>query len=164
MAAIVTKNSVAGDLIVFDALFSKAYPNYKKMDVDTLLRLMISDGTIQMDAVVEKSISKVGKLTRCNEAGMDFTDGSDAKKAVATKASSKTSSRKASVGSISTKKGMLRVVVAEPACSSLFYYRIPYKAYKGIKRLNFTFDKNGTPGCLNKFDPYRVKSFKQLCS
>jgi hypothetical protein len=155
MASQLTDNSITGDSIIFEHLIGKAYRNAKNMDPITLLRNMVDDGVLQIDALVEKAISKIGKIERDSTVGRDFKDGSDAKKAITTwcierpsgnNSLIKTSVRRvATITNLTHKRGILRCVVAETKTNEIYYFRIPYHAYKGLRTIRIYFDEDGTP-------------------
>lgn len=164
MATTLGENSVAGDQIIFEDIISHAYSNFKNMDPLVLLRKMVSDGVIQMDALFEKAISVKGKLTRQSVEGRDFVDGSDAKKALTQPLIEKYSHRRvATVTNIEGKHGALRVIVAETLTGKTYYFKIPKKAYKGIRCIRIYFNADGSPKD-GKWFQYECRTFKQLCA
>ena len=67
--------------IADEILLEKIYKfaGYEKEHLP-VLKKAVKQGDIAMESMVENAISRVGKLERTNQTGMDFTDGSDAKK------------------------------------------------------------------------------------
>lgn len=165
MATTLGENSVAGDQILFEDIMSRAYTNFKNMDPLLLLRKMVSDGVIQMDALVEKAISVQGKLKRESVEGRDFVDGSDAKKALTQPLveKGKAPRRVAAIKNIQGKHGVLRIIVAETLTGKTYYFRIPKKAYKGLLSLRIYFNQDGSPKDGKWFN-YQCRTFKQLCA
>lgn len=164
MATTLGENSVTGDQIIFEDIISHAYSNFKNMDPLVLLRKMVSDGVIQMDALFEKAISVKGKLTRQSVEGRDFVDGSDAKKALTQPLIEKYSHRRvATIRNIEGKHGALRVIVAETLTGKTYYFKIPKKAYKGLVCIRIYFNADGSPKD-GKWFQYECRTFKQLCA
>jgi hypothetical protein len=166
MATNLTENSIAGDLQMFDELFKHAYPNYKRMRPENLLRKMVEDGVIQTETLLEKAISVCGKLERDSTTGRDFTDGSDAKKCITRPCIEKrpmSGRRRATVQRISGKEGTLRIMVNETLTGKNYFFKIPKAAYAGMRRILFYFNEDGTPKYDSKWFQYQVSSFKELC-
>ena len=165
MATTLGENSVTGDQLVLNALIEYAYPNYKNMDPGELLRRMVSEGVIQMDALVEQAISLQGKLPRQSAEGRDFVDGSDAKKALTQPLvePGKSSRRVATIKNIMGKHGALRVIVAETLTGKIYFFKIPKKAYRGLGQIRIYFNEDGSPKD-GKWFKYRCYNFQELCS
>jgi hypothetical protein len=164
MATGLTENSIAGDNIIFDDLIGKAYRNAKNADPIELLRRMVNDGVIQMDALFEKAISMVGKHTRDSAMGRDFADGSDAKKAITCwgRRPGFTTRRVARITKIKNKKGLLRVIVAETITNKVYYFKVPYDAYKDLVAFTIYFNEDGTPKYNGKSWQYQCKNFTEM--
>lgn len=164
MATTLGENSVAGDQIIFEDIISHAYANFKNMDPLVLLRKMVSDGVIQMDALVEKAISVKGKLKRESVEGRDFVDGSDAKKALTQPQIDKRSRRRvATIRNIQGKHGVLRIIVGETLTGKTYYFKVPKKAYRGLPQIKIYFNEDGSPKD-GKWFQYQCNTFKQLCA
>lgn len=174
MATSLTDNSIAGDMLIFEGIIGKAYRNAKNMDPMVLLRNMVNDGVIQVDALFEKAVSKIGKVQRESIAGRDFKDGSDAKKATTCwRISNPTKKnryrvpyvrRVASITNLKNKRGVLRCIVAETETNKIYYFRIPYRAYKGLTTVSIYFNKDGTPKENGKFWQWRRTTFTEMAS
>ena len=164
MATTLGKNSVAGDQIIFEDIIGHAYCNFKNMDPLLLLRRMVSDGVIQMDALFEKAISVKGKLKRESVQGRDFVDGSDAKKALTQPLVEKhTSRRVATITNIEGKHGVLRIIVGETLTGKTYYFRVPKKEYTGLRSIRIFFNEDGSPKD-GKWFRFQCRTFKQLCA
>jgi hypothetical protein len=165
MATTLGENSVAGDQTIFEDIISHAYSNFKNMDPLVLLRKMVSDGVIQMDALFEKAISVKGKLERESVEGRDFVDGSDAKKAITRPliASGQAPRRMATIKNIEGKHGVLRIIVAETLTGKTYYFKIPKEAYEGLLSIRIYFNEDGSPKD-GKWFQYECRTFKQLCA
>jgi hypothetical protein len=167
MATGLTENSIAGDNIIFDDLIGKAYRNAKNADPIELLRRMVNDGVIQMDALFEKAISMVGKHTRDSAMGRDFADGSDAKKAITrwsydSRCPNAKMRRVAMIQKIKNKKGLLRIIVAETLTNEVYYFKVPYDAYKDMTAFYIYFNEDGTPKYNGKSWQYQCKNFTEM--
>lgn len=165
MAAILTEHSVKGDNIIFDDIMEHAYANFKNMDPLVLLRKMVSHGVVQMDALFEQAISTRGRLQRQSTEGRDFVDGSDAKKALTQPMieEGKTPRRVAQITNIEGKHGSLRIIVAETLTGKTYYFKVPKRAYQGLRSIRIYFNEDGTPKD-GKWFQYRVNTFKELAS
>ena len=174
MASHLTDNSVAGDSLIFENIIGKAYRNAKNMDPITLLRNMVNDGVLQIDALFEKAVSMVGNIERESTIGRDFVDGSDAKKVTTNwrvdypspnnKLVNTSIRRVATIANLKCKKGFLRCIVAETETGKIYYFKIPYSAYKGLKTVNIYFNKDGTPKENGKFWEWKCKNFTEMAS
>jgi len=164
MAAILTEHSVKGDSIIFEDIIEHAYSNVRNMDPMVLLRKMIAHGVIQVDALFEQAISIKGNLTRESVEGRDFVDGSDAKKTMTQWLieAGKQTRRVARVTNIEGKHGVLRIIVAETITGKTYYFKVPKKAYEGLRRISIYFNEDGTPKD-GKWFQYQCHSFKELC-
>jgi hypothetical protein len=186
MASKNTKNTALGDILIINELAKhlKFSEEEKKFTIK-----LAKKGIIAVETLLEESISKVGKIKRSNEDGEDFIDGSDAKKCIVSNNDSKTDSKSVTISNVNGKKGILRVLVADPNTKQLYYFKIPNRELKnkhnGIKIM---FSKNGgMPEHLKKKSiptvniwgeknikvpdtfsarcwlTFRVNSFKELC-
>ena len=164
MATTLGENSIAGDNIIFDDIITKAYREARSMDPIVLLRKMVNDGVIQMDALFEKAISRVGKLERESTEGRDFVDGSDAKKALTQWLiePNKTTRRVAQITNIIGKHGALRIIVGETLTGKTYYFKVPKRAYEGLRSIRIYFNEDGTPKD-GKWFAYRCNTFEELC-
>jgi hypothetical protein len=172
MASKYSTEQFKADEILLEKIYK--FAGYKKEHLPTLKKA-VKQGDLAMESVVENAISKVGKLQRVDLLGMDFVDGSDAKKVtVANQGTIKSPIRGAGF-STKNKSGVLRVVVTDPLISEVFYFKIPPSFYKDVKQkrrntgLRILFDKvGGKPKKLNEGTTkqlwdFQVKSFKELC-
>ena len=167
MATTVTTNSVLGDQLILKELFPWIQNKFSQSSLESLQQ-MVPEGVIQIDALVEVAMSSCNKkLKRIIGAqdGMDFTDGSDAKKTILCYNNSK-SSYTASVN-VKNKTGTLRVVVAVPHECRVVFFKIPYSEYESVTRNTYpvmSFYQSVINKGFGKNERYRVKTFKQLCS
>jgi hypothetical protein len=165
MATTLGANSIAGDQIIFEDIMGHAYSNFKNMDPLTLLRKMVSEGVIQMDALFEQAISVKGKLKRESVEGRDFVDGSDAKKALTQPMieENKTPRRVAAITNIKGKHGALRIIVGETLTGKTYYFKVPKRAYQDLSVIRIYFNADGSPKD-GKWFQYQCNTFKELCA
>lgn len=165
MATTLSKNSIAGDLLIYEELFHRAYPKFKSMDPDTLLRRMIKDGVVQMDALVEKAHSVVGKIKRVSTKGQDHADGSDSKKCITRLQSEKGKAhrRVGKITNLTHKRGVLRGVIAETASKTVHYYRIPAGEYDNLSSICVYFNVDGSIKDDNKWSKFKCNTFEESC-
>jgi Mor family transcriptional regulator len=163
MAAHLGHNAMRGEKIFFDNLMHRAYRGYLRINTERLLERMVEDGVLQIDALLEKTISVVGRIPRDSGVGRDFRDGSDAKKVTSHRSRSRSGLRnRAQVRKIANKKGILRVMVAETVSGQCYYFRIPYQAYRHLKCISIPFDLQGQLADT-KWKKYQVSGLTQMC-
>lgn len=174
MASKYSKEQFQADEILLNKIYR--FAGYKSEHLPGLKKA-VRQGDIAMESMVENAISRVGKLERINKTGMDFIDGSDAKKVTVVNQGTIAKPNRGAGFSVVNKKGLLRVVVTDPLVSEVFYFRIPPEFYVGAKQkrreiaIRILFDKDGGQpkkikknGTSDQIWSYRVKSFKQLCA
>lgn len=174
MASKYSLEQYKADEILLERIYS--FAGYKKSHLPAL-RYAVRQGDLAMESVVENAIARVGKLERIDLPGMDFNDGSDAKKSTVVNQGTYKRLVRGAGFSTKNKKGTLRVVVVDPMVSEVFYFKIPSEFYLNQKQkrretaLRILFDKDGgVPKNLNRHSTgkeiwsYRVKTFKELCS
>jgi len=174
MASRYSKEAFKADEILLNKIYNHA--GYNKKDIPTLLKA-VRRGDLAMESLVENAISKVGKLERVNIQGMDFIDGSDAKKVTVVNQGTIDKPIRGAGFSTKNKKGILRVVVVEPMTEEVFYFRIPPEFYIGREQkrreiaLRIPFSKFGgipqhKPSSTTSKEiwDFQVKTFKKLCS
>jgi hypothetical protein len=166
----------ASDIEIFNFLFSKAYP--KKQYIRKEMAQFVGDGVVAIETLLEHALAVQGGLTRNSTHGEDFTDGSDAKKAAAYVVEGiETRKRKngstyeyeykrylAKVRNIVTKRGALRILVFEPLHRKFHFFKVPKKAYDGVKTVQIEFNFDGSIKETCRWLPYKVGSFKELAS
>jgi hypothetical protein len=168
MASQLTENSIAGDIILTRELCKQL--KYSAEKTKTILNLT-KQGIIAVEILLETAIAKVGKIKRNSTKGMDFEDGTDAKKSTVTINDSKTGRYSISILGIKNKVGALRVAAASPLSNEIYYFIIPNKELKNKSSIKIMFNKDGGPTQSNQinsfshkcWNQYRVKTFKELC-
>lgn len=174
MASVLSDNTVDGDILIIQELCKRM--RLSKQETNFYLRAA-KHGVIAVETFLEQAIAKVGGLTRTNKTGRDFTDGSDAKKGVVcihSHGSNGQVDRSVNIGSLKNKRGILRIMIADPWTQELFYFKVPHSAYLGKNSIHFTFSmkgqstavkyKDGKPTLTWKmWNKYRVMTFKELC-
>jgi len=168
------------DYIFFDELVFKAYPKIKQYEFN-FMRKLVKDGVIAIETLFEKSIGITGGLVRSSTNGMDFADGSDAKKVTATHHSAKKRkdgtfgprSYSAGIKDVHTKVGILRVMCYERIQDRFYYFKIPNEAYSHIgakSKIEIPFCQNGDPRRIphgpvkQNWWNYEVQSFEEMSS
>jgi len=178
MAAVLSENTIIGDTIIIKEL-CKAMKT-SKQETKFYLRAA-KHGVIAVETMLEMAIAKVGGLTRSNKNGRDFTDGSDAKKGVVyahTHGKNGYVDRGVTINNLKNKRGILRIVIADPWTEELYYFRVPRSLYVGKTELNFNFSATEADGKAKTrkhvggkltqswklWNNYRVNTFKELCA
>lgn len=159
------------DIAFFNELYPLAYPNACEI-TEKQARQMVKDGVIQIEALFELSVSKIGKLKRQSIEGMDFDDKSDAKK-TSVRTCRYGSAYAAPISQVHTKKGSLRVMCYERKNDKFYYFVIPKFAFKHItatSNIEIPFELDGTPRRIPRravntnWWKYEVDSFKEMAS
>jgi hypothetical protein len=173
MASKYSKDQFKADEILLEKIYR--FAGYKKEHLPGLTKA-VRQGDLAMESMVENAISRTGKIERTNTPGMDFVDGSDAKKVTVVNQGTIRDPNRGAGFSSKNKKGILRVVVVDPMVNDVFYFKIPPSFYIGVSQkrretsLRIRFSKNG--GKPQRLIPnstsaelwsYEVKSFAELC-
>lgn len=174
MASKYSEEQFKADELLLEKIYR--FAGYSKTHLPGLLRA-VRQGDLALESVVENAISRVGGLERTNAKGMDFTDGSDAKKVTVVNQATRNRPQRGAGFSTKNKRGVLRVVVVDPLANEVFYFRIPPEFYVGAPQkrreqgLRITFSNTG--GKPEKLQPgsvmeqlwgFQVKSFSKLCA
>ena len=176
MASIITDNSIAGNLLIHEALspyikniFNKTRNSPTALEEDKNTRIgMIKAGCLDMGSLVEQCmILRNSKLKRVKgvQKGCDFTDGSEAKTATIREnyVGDGYIVYRASIENTDTKTGTLRCVVGNTANGEVAFFLIPHDVY--IKYPNrFAINYSPSKNAYGKYEEYRVGTFKELCS
>lgn len=156
-------------------LFGAQALNQKMTFKDTLSLLQELD-LINVGELAEKAIAKktgIKQASRC-QTSYDLENGWEIKHGQA-RANSKNTQRNAYVAGMQNKTGTLRVVITELLTGKLYFFKVPFRAYKDCRdsSLQWTFEKDGTPrrqfikpgsSTRPNFWNYEVASFDELCS
>lgn len=168
-------NISKSDQRFFDELYPLAHPGQSSLHKRTI-KHQLHTGQLNIPGLLETAISQVGHLTRVNANGMDFTDGSDAKKTTV-RWHSNGKSFAAPVSRVHNKIGVLRVMCYNRQLDKFHYFLIPRSAYAHIdstSNIEIPFMRDGTPqkspGRLNcspyksaqSWWDYEVDSFAEL--
>jgi hypothetical protein len=171
MASIYSEENYRCDEILLRTIYQ--YAGYSKRDLTTLLKA-VRQGDLAIETVLENALACAGNLERCSTKGMDFTDGSDAKKAKVANQGTATHVHMAADISTKNKNGILRCMVVDPATESVHYFKVTPSFYKANKsrqnkfRINFN-NNGGKPSCKpgsvsEEVWSYEVKTFEELAS
>ena len=170
MSTIISENAQSGDMKIFSFLIYLAYPDATPQDV-LFSQKLVEDNVITTEMLHEKAIEMENpSLKRVTMDGMDFDDGSDAKKATTVKVherkigKSDGRRRAARISSIGKKVGTLRCIVAETKTNKLYFFAIPYDAYKGKNKLAIYFNWDGTPKRDGKWFQYECDTYQEMAN
>jgi hypothetical protein len=142
MASKITEDIIGGDLLIFDEI--KLYLDWGSRKIK-YARELVSQGLLDMSQLVEQAMVNAshGKLIHVpNGKGLDFTDGSDAKKATVFTFSDKGGLyRKARINSIKN-KNLLRIIVADSMIDECYFFLVSIddvKKYRKVSGANASF-------------------------
>jgi len=128
-------------------------------------KLMLA-GELDISTVYENVLAYQSKGTYVKESvdGRDFSDGSDAKKVSVVFHRGR---HDAPVRGITTKTGLLRVLLHDPFNDEFFFFKIPHRAYKnlGVIEIQFGHGQNqrrAQPNRGTKWWRYEVDTLEQL--
>lgn len=174
MASKFSEDTYRADEILLEQIYK--YAGYQESDLD-ILKKAVKQGDLAMESMVENAIAKVGNLERVDLKGMDFNDGSDAKKVTVVNQGTVRKPNRGAGFSTKNKTGVLRVVCVDTLVKEVFYFKIPPEFYIGAKQkrrekgLRIRFNMNG--GMPDNFDrstttgelwAFRVQTFEELSS
>jgi hypothetical protein len=152
-------NHTKGQVLLVKHLHAKALPGSKVVELNHAIK-MAKKGILKADGLFEVAISLRSDFKHTPVAHKDFSDGSDAKTAVAF-----LNSRNciiAVIKNIKSKIGKLRCIVCEPTTEKIYYFKIPKSAYRNQKSITISgFKVDGTPN-FGKWAKYQVKTWGQL--
>lgn len=162
---------MVNDLTV--TLFGHQALNQQMSFKDTLSLLQELD-LINVGELAEKAVAKktgVKQTAKCQE-GYDLENGWEIKHGQ-THLNARGTQRKAYIAGMQNKTGTLRIVITERLTGQLYFFKVPFCAYKDYRgsSLNWNFDVNGQPQRESarattrpNFWEYQVGSFDELCS
>ena len=137
--------------------FKQHVPKYNQMCPKTL-SLLLEMGMLQVSTCFEHALGYANGSIVVNEDHCDLSDGSDAKLCSTQVHRGKCDTH---VSNITGKRGKLRVQVLDQQTSMVYWFVIPYEAYKHLKVLEISFNIDGTPKRTSKWWRYEVSSFLQ---
>lgn len=161
---------MVNDLTV--TLFGRTGLN-KSMPVKDVLAMLQDLDLLNVGELAEKAIAKkigVAQAGRCTP-GSDLVNGWEIKHGQARKVN-RTTRRRAYVAGLENKHETLRVVITELLTGKLYFFKIPYSAYRYCvgSSIHFDFNSQGMPcrhrqreGVRPNFWDYEVESFDRLC-
>jgi len=174
-----TLNNVDEDLLFYEELKHYVYGKRLTDKIDNHNRWEIKKGIKQIETMFEYAIAKTAGIKHTPIVGMDFADGSDAKKV--TSSFRNNNIKKGSwkntytIHGIRNKKGILRVMGYNRVLASFDYFAIPYDAYSHLKGESLEimmdsfsghFDRDTPPvprGIVKgKFLEFKVDSFEEM--
>lgn len=162
---------MVNDLTV--TLFGNETLNKQMSFKDTLSLLqeldLINIGELAEKAIAKKTGSK--QMGKCQE-GYDLENGWEIKHGQAHLNTGGTQ-RKAYIAGMRNKTGTLRVVITERLTGNLYFFKVPYHAYRdySTSSLCWCFNVDGTPQRVPKaatsrpcYWDFKVGNFNELCS
>ena len=162
---------MVNDLTV--TLFGHQALNSQMSFKDTLSLLQELD-LIDIGELAEKAVAKktgVKQTSKCQE-GYDLENGWEIKHGQA-HLNAKGTQRNAYIAGMQNKTGTLRIVITERLTGTLYFFKVPFKAYKDYRTssLRWAFEVDGTPRRIPKaamsrpcYWDFEVGSFEELCS
>ena len=154
---------IEDDLKFFDVLFPLVHGEAPEIVKEYNRKNLALKGEIQIETMLENAIESVGGPKKLSKFGMDFKDGSDAKKSCARTRAHGTSYDGSVVG-IQKKIGTLRVMLYERKQDKFYYFKIPNSSYDGMKYIEIPFTMNGEPKRRNRWWSHEVSSFVEMAT
>jgi hypothetical protein len=167
-----TALATAEDFKFFDFLAPYRWPHKTKKQI-ALYRELVADGDLQIETVLENALVQTcrGAYTRVAEMSRDFCDGGDAKKAVSQFRNNDHVrdhwTNSFAITNLKNKTGVIRAVCYSKEQDKFYFFAIPYKAYKGMARVDILLDNSvgyrepkGIP--KGKWTRYMVPTFEIL--
>jgi hypothetical protein len=154
-------------------LFGHQALNQQMSFKDTLSLLQELD-LINIGELAEKAVAKktgVKQTGKCNPE-YDLENGWEIKHGQA-HLNAKGTQRNAYIAGMQNKMGTLRIVITERLTGKLYFFKVPYRAYKDYRTssLTWAFEVDGTPRRIPKaamsrpcYWDYEVANFDELCS
>ena len=154
-------------------LFGRQALNKQMSFKDTLSLLQDLD-LIDIGELAEKAVAKktgVKQTSKCQE-GYDLENGWEIKHGQA-HLNAKGTQRNAYIAGMQNKTGTLRIVITERLTGKLYFFKVPFKAYRDYctSSLQWAFEVDGTPRRIPKaamsrpcYWDYEVNNFNELCS
>jgi hypothetical protein len=160
------------DYKFFDFLAPYVWPKYTKKEI-ALLRKQVDMGIIQIETMLENALAAIGKYKRIAEAYRDFTDNSDAKKAVSQFRNNDIAKdlwmNSFGISGLKNKTGLIRACCYSREQDKFYFFAIPHIAYNGMAKVDVLLDQStgykdpvGIP--KGKWTKCQVDSFERLAS
>ena len=162
---------MVNDLTV--TLFGREALNKQMSFKDTLSLLqeldLINIGELAEKAIAKKTGSK--QMGKCQE-GYDLENGWEIKHGQA-HLNARETQRNAYIAGMQNKTGTLRVVITERLTGQLYFFKVPFDAYKDYRTssLQWAFEVDGSPRKIPKaatsrpcYWDFKVDNFNELCS
>ena len=162
------------DYKFFDLLAPILWHRYSDEQIK-LLRKEVKHGNLQIETMLENALAKKsrGKYKRVAEWYRDFSDNSDAKKVTSQFRNNDIAkdcwTNSFAVSGLGKKQGLIRAVCYSKEQDKFYFFAIPYKAYKGMARVDISIDNSigykkpvGIP--KGKWTRYQVESFSLLAT
>ena len=161
------------DYKFFDFLAPYRWPTASPEKIK-LYRELVEHGDLQIETVLENALAVTsGRYSRVAEVHRDFSDGSDAKKAISQFRNNDIENDRwtnsAAISGLTNKTGMIRSLVYSRYQDKFYFFAIPYSAYRGMARVDILMDSSvgyrepqGIP--RGKWTAYQVDSFEQLAT
>jgi hypothetical protein len=176
-------NNVDEDLLFYEEIKKYVYTDPNPVNLTSKInahnKWAIQHGLMQIETWLEFAISNVSGITHAPATGMDFSDGSDAKKvtSLSCKSNEKTGrwENRYKIKGIKNKKGILRVMAYNRVKQKFEYFAIPYEAYQHINgdHLNITLDSYSgyydhepeyKGEVRGRYAEYMVKDFNEMAT
>ena len=152
-------------LILMRDVICLYHPEFRKSK-DLCVYGMKHPDIFNVERLIEESLAALGPYEFVDQAGYDFTDYSDSKTTTVAEYD-----QVMAIGKVESKIGALRITIYNPfkqACDFMF---IPYIEWQRLKECNYGKAEhterlrarwNSTYDHYNRFEDYRVGSFKEL--
>jgi hypothetical protein len=164
----------AEDYKFFDLLAPYAFKG-QPTEYINFARSLVEQGIIHIETLLENALAcnSNGQYSRIAEHGRDFTDNSDAKKAVSVFRCNNLRKdcwmNTFTISDVKNKVGLIRAVCYSKQQDRFYFYAIPNSAYQGLRAVEVILDTSvgyrapqGIP--CGKWTKYQLDSFDQLCT
>lgn len=135
------------DFAFFDYLAPIRWPN-TDYTIVSYYRQLVATGELQIETLLENAlvVASNNQYERVATHGYDFSDFSDAKKAVSCFRCNNIAKghymNTISVTGITNKRGLLRVMAYSKYSNQFYYFAIPHSAYRGLSVLEIPLDRS----------------------
>lgn len=155
--------------IIYDLIIKRYNPDYRHLTFEQELKVerQVLENELNIEYIIEKTISIVGNIEQSNKYGEDLTDGSDVKTTTLSLRTDTTYEPlyRGTIREIFRKKDLIRCVVFNKAYTRLDYllFRLSDIGYDKVKCKNLTINYNSKKDSYGRLDEYRVETFEELC-